>query len=171
MTILVSLVCFTTAPVSFAAPPWTDDDPRRLELGQRLDPDHLARRIDQAVARLDLSPLWQSYAGTGSLPHRPDLLLRAVLYETQRGQHSPAAWHRDSTESEPLRWLLRGCTPSRSCWYAFRDHLAPFLDEFNRQTLHQAIDEGLTPATRGALDGTLVAANASRHKLVNQATL
>ncbi len=36
---------------------------------------------------------------------------------------------------------------------------------------HQAIDQGLTPATHGALDGTLVAANASRHKLVNEATL
>jgi len=171
LAILTSLVCFATAPVAFAPPPWADDDPRRAELAQRLDDDHLARRIEQAVARLDLSPLWQSYAGTGSLPHRPDLLLRAVLYEVQRGHHSPAAWHGHATEAEPVRWLLRGCTPSRSCWYAFRDRVAPFLDECNRQVLHQAIDHGLTPATRGAEDGTLVAANASRHKMVNAATL
>jgi transposase len=164
-------VCFSTPPGAFAPPPWADDDPRRLELAQRLPDDHLARRIEQAVARLDLRVLWQSYAGTGSLPHRPDLLLRAVLFETQRGQHSPATWRLDADESEPLRWLLRGCRPSRSCWYAFRDRVAPLLDEFHRQVLHQAIDQGLTPASRGSLDGTPVAANASRHKLVNETTL
>jgi transposase len=171
VTILASLLCFSTPPVCFAAPPWADDDPRRLELEQRLQDDHLARRIEQALASLDLSALEQSYAGTGSLPHRPDLLLRAVLYESQRGQHSPATWYREAKESEPLRWLLRGCQPSRSCWYAFRDRSAAFLDEFNRQVLQQAIDQDLTPATRGALDGTLVAANASRHKLVKETTL
>ena len=80
--------------------------PRRTELAQRLDDDHLARRIEQAVARLDLTSLWQSYAGIGSLPCRPDLLLRAVLYEVQRGQHGPAVWQRDAREAEPVRWLL-----------------------------------------------------------------
>jgi transposase len=171
LTILASLLVFSTPPLPCQPPPWADDDPRRLEWEQRLEPDHLARRIDQAVARLDLGPLWRCYAGTGSLPHRPDLLLRAVLFEVQRGHHSPADWHRNATESEPVRWLLRGCRPSRSCWYAFRDRVAGCLDEFNRQVLHQAIEQGLTPATRGSLDGTLVAANASRHKLVNETTL
>jgi transposase len=168
---VVSLPCLATAPVSFAVPPWTDDDPRRLELAQRLEADHLARRIERAVARLDLTLLWQSYGGTGSLPHRPDLLLRVVLYEVQRGQHSPAAWQRAARECEPVRWLLRGCTPSRTAWYTFRDRVAPWLDELNRQVLHHAVDQGVTPASRGALDGTLVAAQASRHKLVNEATL
>jgi transposase len=171
VAILLPLPCFAIAPIACVAPSWADDDPRRLELAGRLDADHLARRIDHAVARLDLNVLWQCYGRTGSLPHRPDLLLRVVLYETQRGQHSPAIWHRDATESEPVRWLLRGATPSRSCWYAFRDRVAPLLDEFNRQLLHHVVEAELTKAKRGALDGTLVAANASRHKLVNEATL
>src|SRR5262249_34564433 len=70
----------------------------------------------------------------------------------------------------PVRWLLRGCRPSRSCWYAFRDRLAPVLGDLNAQPLRQAVAAGLTPATRGACDGTLVAAHASRHRLVNEAT-
>jgi hypothetical protein len=60
---------------------------------------------------------------------------------------------------------------ARSCWYAFRDRLAPLLQSFQEQLLRQAIDAGLTPATRAAVDGTLVAANASRHKLLNDETL
>src|SRR5262249_55734513 len=45
------------------------------------------------------------------------------------------------------------------------------LDALNAQPLAQAQQAGLTPATRGAQDGTLVAANASRHRLLNEATL
>jgi transposase len=160
-----------SADARFAPPPWSDDAPQRLDLQQRLAPDHLAQRIEQAVLCLDLSAFLQVYGRTGSLPYRPDLLLRAVLYEVQRGQHRPAQWHRDARESEPLRWLLRGCQPSRSVWYAFRDRLGPFLDEWHRQVLARAVADGRTPACRGALDGTLVAANASRHRLVSDTTL
>ena len=170
MTLLSAGTAANSRP-HFAPPPWTDDDPRRQELGDRLPANHLARRIDQGVARLDLSMVFAAYAGTGSPAHPPDLLLRAVLYEVRRGQHSPAAWHRDAHESEPIRWLLRGCTPARSCWYTFRDRIGPYLDELNRQVLHQAVAQGLTLATRGALDGTVVAANASRRRMVKAATL
>jgi transposase len=155
----------------FLIPPWQDDDPRRRELEQRLPDDHLARCIQKAVAQLDLEPLYQAYGDTGSKAFPPELLLQAVLYQTRRGQHSPAAWYRDASECEPVRWLLRNLTPSRTCWYTFRDRLAPLLPEVNRQPLFQAIDAGLTPATRAVLDGTTIAANASRHKLVNEETL
>jgi transposase len=154
-----------------AAAPWRDDHPDRLALGALLPADHLARRIEAAVARLDLAPLYAAYAGTGSPPHDPALLLAAVLFEAQRGQHSPAAWHRDACESGPLRWLLRGLVPARSCWYAFRDRLAPLLASLNAQPLHQAVAQGLTAAARGAGDGTTVAANASRYRLLNEARL
>jgi hypothetical protein len=41
----------------------------------------------------------------------------------------------------------------------------------NAQPLHQAVAQGLTPATRASADGTTVAANASRHRLLNGARL
>src|SRR5262249_60742199 len=60
---------------------------------------------------------------------------------------------------------------SRSCGSPSRERRGRALEDFNRQVLHQAVAEELTPARRGALDGTLVEANASRHRLVNEATL
>jgi transposase len=155
----------------FATPPWDRQTPAWQQLDRRLPADHLARRIDRLVEQLHLDDLFASYAGTGSDAHRPDLLLKAVLYETWRGQHRPADWHRDAHESEPLRWLLLGCTPSRARWYAFRDRLGQHLPDWNRQVLKRAGDEQLTPAQRAALDGSDLAANASRHRLVNAATL
>jgi hypothetical protein len=155
----------------FAAAPWPDNHPDRLQLERRLEADHPARRIDEAVDRLDLSALRHGYRGVGSEAHRPDLLLKAVLYETRGGRHRPAPWRRDARESGPVRWLLRGCEPSRSCWYAFRDRIGPHREEWNRQAPTAAVAQGLTPAERGALDGTAVAADASRRRLADEATL
>jgi hypothetical protein len=99
------------------------------------------------------------------------MLLAVLLYEIRRGRHSPAQWHRDANECEPVRWLLRGSIVARSCWYGFRDRVAPLVPDFHKQVLALALVAHLTPATRAANDGTLVAANASRHKVVNLATL
>jgi transposase len=136
-----------------------------------LPADHLARQIAHAVDRLELTELLASYRGQGWLPHRPDVLLRVVLYEMHQGRRSPAQWWRDGTESVPVRWLLQGYKPCRSVWYDFRDRIAPWLESLNEQVLAEAIDADITPAARGALDGTLIAANASRHRLVNEGTL
>src|SRR5262249_6980877 len=155
----------------FAAPPWLHDHPCRRELGHRLPREHLAREIDQAVDLLDLTALHQSYHGVGSDAYRPDLLLKAILYEVRLGHQSPAQWHLDARASGPVRRLLRGCEPSRSCWYAFRDRIAAHVEDWNRQVLQTATAQGLTPARRGALDGTPVAANASRRRLLDEANL
>lgn len=155
----------------FLRPLWHDDHPQALDLQRRLPHEHLARQIEQAVRRLDLRPLDDCYHGTGDLPYPPELLLMAVLYEVHQGRHRPSQWFQASRESEPVRWLLKGLTPSRTCWYSFRDRLGPCLDHLHDQVLALATGTGLTPATRAALDGTLVSANASRHRLVNDRTL
>jgi len=61
--------------------------------------------------------------------------------------------------------------PSRNRWYVFRDRVGPLLETWNRQVLEWAVAQGLTTASRGSLDGTLIAANASRHRLLNLARL
>ena len=171
MAIVASSRRTATCGPTWAFLPWHDDHPDRLDLDRQLPRDHLARQIDAAVDHLDLASLDALYHGTGSLPFDPKVLLRAVLYEVRNGQHSPAQWHDHAHYLTPVRWLLRGYQPSRSCWYAFRDRIAPLLLRLNGQPLRLAVAEQLTPATRGAGDGTAVAANASRHRLLNEANL
>jgi hypothetical protein len=155
----------------FRALPWHETHPAKLELEGRLAPDHPARTIDQAVDRRDPARLRALYLGTGSEAHPPERLLRVVLFEIRRGHHRPAEWHRDAHECEPVRWLLRGAVVARSCWYAFRDRVAPLLPALHQRVLAQALEAGLTTATRGAEDGTLVAAQAARRKLLNEEAL
>src|SRR3954470_20193919 len=155
----------------FAPPPWNRLSPQWLEIEDSLPADHRARAIDEAVDQLDLTALFASYLGVGSQAHRPDLFLKIVLYEIQTGRHSPDQWAQDVLDRRCLQWLGSGITPSRTRCYAFRDRVGPLLETFNRQVLGSALVQGLTTARRGSLDGTLIAANASRHRLVNLSRL
>src|SRR5207245_427768 len=95
----------------FVQPPWHDLHPARLALAQSLSASPhfaLAVTIDRLVDSLDLADLVASYASRGSKPQRPDLLLKVVLFLTQCGDHSPAAWFAASVEDRVVDWLLRG---------------------------------------------------------------
>jgi hypothetical protein len=118
-----------------------------------------------------LTALFASYAGVGSQAHRPDLMLKIVWYQMQTGHHSPAQWAKDTRDRRSLLWLGFGITPARSRWYAFRDRLGPVLEVYHRPLLEHAVAGGLTTARSGSLDGTVIAANASRHRLLNLARL
>ncbi len=151
----------------FADPPWNEHSERWRELDEQLPPDHLAREIRGAMSHLDLAPLYLTYHGRGKAPHRPDLMLAIVFFELRRGQRKPSQWYRDTHENSALWWLGFGIRPSRSSWYEFRDRTGACLDTLNTTLLHQAVDADLTTAQRGALDGSAVAANASRRRLLS----
>jgi hypothetical protein len=155
----------------FAAPPWNENSEPWLELDAQLPPTHLAREIRGAMTHLDLTPLYLTYGRRGKSPHPPDLMLAIVLFEQRRGQRKPSQWYRDTQENVALWWLGFGIRPSRSCWYEFRDRIGGCLDTLNTTVLHQAVAEELTTAKRGALDGSAVAANASRRRLLNEEQL
>jgi transposase len=170
---MVQLTLFpdNTPGPRWIAPPWTTAADRWVEIDRDLPPEDPARRIAELVAELDLTALHGSYAGLGSPAYPPELLVRLVLFEIHRGCLSPAQWCQDCRRDEAVKWLLFGLRPSRSCLYQFRERIGPYLDAWNRQILQTAQAEGATPAQRAALDGTFVAAAASRHTLISAETL
>ncbi len=168
---MVKGVCHCDKLERFAPTPWSQDSEEWLALNERLDPEHLARQVDAAVALLDLGPLLDSYRGVGKKALRPDLLLKLVIYEMHNNRPSPAQWSEDVIESEPVRWLLLGLKPSRASLYGFRDRLASFWPAWQAAVLRLAMSEHLTPAARASLDSTSVAASASRRGLLNEERL
>ena len=58
-------------------------------------------------------------------------------------------------------------TVSKTALYDYRDRMAPLLATWNEQLVQRAMAEELVEGHQASLDGTTVAANASRRKLVN----
>jgi transposase len=150
----------------FRGAPWQDDYPELCRIEADLPEDDHARWIARVVDHLDLGPLRRSYAGSGSLAHPVERLVPFVLWAYSEAILSPAQWAKLARFDDRAKWLLRGLVPSRSRLYSFRDRLGPFLDGWHGQLISWAIAEEITTASRGSLDGSFVAALASRHRLM-----
>ena len=94
-----------------------------------------------------------------------------VLYQYLKGHRSPARWYEEAKLNDAMKWLGRGCTPARRTWYEFRDRMGDCIDQLHQQLIERAIDENYLDPRIGVQDGTSVAACASRHRMVNAATL
>jgi transposase len=151
----------------FRDPLWNDDHPAYRRIDATLPADHHARWLRTVVARLDLTSFRLGYAGYGALAYPVDLLLAFVLFVYSKGILSPAEWATQARYDDQAKWLLRGLQPSRSLLYTFRDRVEPFLDGWHKQLIAWAVFEGITAAARASLDGTFVAALASRHQLMS----
>ena len=112
-----------------------------------------------------------TYSGRGSRPHRPDLLLKLLLYEYSQARVQPMQWSVDLRDNMAVQWLTFGMKPSLTTLYEFRDRVQPLLEDLNQQVVRTAIEEGHTDGSCGALDGTSVAANATRHRMINLETV
>lgn len=171
------MVCSVRPPakrsnVYFAAPRWTKASRQWQMIDEELPEDDPVRLMVSAVEkRLDLQPLWASYSPGGSDALRPDLMLNIVLIEVWFGRQHPSQWFKDTLKDTSLQWAGMGIRPSRSSWYNFRDRLASYIDTWFQQVVQIAREAGITPARRAALDGSFIAANASRHRLLNEERL
>jgi len=149
----------------FALPAIESGTSKWLQLDAAIEENHVARLIDQWVDTLDFGGLIKQYKYSGSPPLRPDLMLKMVLFCYHRGITSPAKWFHEAKENLVMQWLGQGVKPSRTIWYEFASRISSFLDQWNRELLEQAGRHGLLSDQGASLDGSTVAALASRHRL------
>jgi hypothetical protein len=157
--------------LKFSEPPWNERSHESQIRDQHVSANHLAREVVEAMKQLDLTPLYDLYLGVGVPPIRPDLMLTVALIEIQSGRPRPSQWFRDAKENIVIQWASFGIQPSRTCWYTFADCIAPLLEGWHVAVLQLARQKGVTRAERMSLDGTSVAANAWRHRLMNETTV
>lgn len=138
-------------------------------MDQEIEPDSRVKQIAAAFDSgvIDLSGLLDLYSGRGTEAYDPKLLLKLVVFEQVRGRSQPIQWYRDLSDSRQVRWLTFGTTVSKTTIYDFRDRIAPILESINTQLVQLALQEGLLTGCRASLDGTTIASNASRRKLLN----
>ena len=153
----------------FFQPPWDENDPHWQDLDTQIEEGDLVRVIRQSVddGSFDVEAVWDVYSGRGSAACPPDLLLKLMIYEHCRGRTKPIQWYRDLNSDSKVQWLMFGMKVAQRTLYRFRDRVGSLLEHWNQQVLDLAVTEDLVEGRQASIDGTTVAANASRRKLGN----
>lgn len=115
----------------------------------------------------DEGELLNLYSGRGSKPHDPRPLLKFVVYQHALGKTEPTHWADELASDRNAQWLTFGTHVSRTAMYSFRDRIEPIIEKINAQVVRFSVEQDLIDPKRASLDGTYIAANTSRGKLLN----
>lgn len=134
-----------------------------------LPEDHLARFIVEIVDQLDLGSLKAAYAGRGSQPYNPAMLLALLFYGYATGVFSSRKLERSTYDSVAFRFIAANAHPDHDTIAVFRKRFLPQLKALFVQILLIANEAGVLKLGTVSLDGTKVKANASKHKALSYA--
>lgn len=129
--------------------------------------DHLARFVVEVVDGLDLSRLTRQYAGRGSKAYHPATLLALLVYGYATGVFSSRKIERATYDSVAFRYIAAGTHPDHDTLAVFRRRFLDELADLFVQVLEMAREMKLLRMGTVCLDGTKIAANASRHSALS----
>lgn len=128
---------------------------------------HLARFVVEIVEQLDLRSLKQSYAGRGSRPYHPEMMLALLFYGYASGVFSSRELERRTYDSVAFRFIAANTHPDHDSICEFRKRLGPKLQEYFVAILAIAGQMGVLKLGQVSIDGTKIEANASKHKALS----
>ena len=128
---------------------------------------HLARFVVEIVEQLDLRSLKASYAGRGSQPYNPAMLLALLFYGYSTGVFSSRKLERSTYDSVAFRFIAANRHPDHDTIATFRKRFLKELSGLFVQILLIARQMNMLKLGSVSLDGSKVKANASKHKALS----
>lgn len=132
-----------------------------------LPQDHLARFVVDIVEQLDLRSLTESYAGRGSQPYNPAMLVALLFYGYAVGIFSSRKLEGSTYDSVAFRYIAANHHPDHDTIASFRKRFLKELSDLFVQILLVAHQMGVLKLGSVSLDGSKVKANASKHKALS----
>jgi transposase len=125
---------------------------------------HLAWFVLDAVEEMDLSAFYGAYRadGHGRAAYEPSMMVAVLLYAYARGVRSSRAIERACEEDVAYRVLAANQKPDHATLARFVERHEEALAGLFGEVLRLCAEAGLVKAQLIAIDGTKVAANASR---------
>jgi transposase len=128
---------------------------------------HLARFVVEIVEQLDLRSLKASYAGRGSQPYNPAMLLALLFYGYSTGVFSSRKLERSTYDSVAFRYIAANRHPDHDTIATFRKRFLKELSGLFVQILMIASQMKMLKLGSVSLDGSKFKANASKHKALS----
>ena len=132
-----------------------------------LPQNHLARFVVEVIDQMELSELVRQYAGRGSAAYHPAMLLGLLIYGYASGVHSSRRIERACHDSVAFRFIAANTQPDHDSIATFRRRFLPQIEALFVQVLMLAREMKCLKLGTIALDGTKIAANASKHKALS----
>lgn len=132
-----------------------------------LPEEHLARFVVDIVDQLDLSRLSAAYAGKGSQPYHPAMMLALLFYGYATGTFSSRKLEKATYEHIAYRYICANTHPDHDSISNFRKRFLGELKGLFVEILVIAQAIGTLKLGTISLDGTKIKANASKHKALS----
>lgn len=134
-----------------------------------LSEDHLAYAVRDVVQQLDLSAFQAGYSpdGRGAPPFDPVFLVSLLLYAWCNHLYSSRKIARLCRDDLGGRFLAAGHTPDYRCINDFRLRHGVALQALFLESVRLCQEAGMVSLVHVAIDGTKIAANASKHKAMS----
>ena len=130
--------------------------------------EHLSRFVSDVVDSLDLSAIEETYSEErGYPPYHPRMMVKVLLYAYCTGTYSSRRIAAKLLDSVALRFLAAGNEPDFRTISEFRKRHGKALSDLFGQVLRLCRKAGLVKLGHVAVDGTKIAANASKHKAMS----
>lgn len=131
--------------------------------------NHLAHFVVEAVEGMDLRNIKVNHRGTGSEQYPPAMMLSLLIYCYAAGVFSSRQIEVATSENVAVRFITANTHPDHDTICTFRRENKALLEESFVKVLELAVELKLVKVGQitVSLDGTKVAANASKHAAVS----
>jgi transposase len=149
--------------------PHTMNQPTLLppSLEELIPEKHLVRVVNRVVDRLNIDPLIQQYAGGGASSYHPAMMLKVLIYCYTQQIYSSRQIARALRENVNLMWLSGNNRPDFRTINRFRsEKMKAVIDQVFTAVLQYLVEAGYVKLEDYFVDGTTVAANANKFRVV-----
>jgi transposase len=151
--------------------PYEPDQPHLLPACPQdwMRPDHLAYCVRDVVDQLDLSALDAGYSddGRGAAAFPPRMMVSLILYAWSNDIYSSRRIARLCVDDLGGRYLAAGYQPDHRTINDFKLRHGAALKQLFVQSLRLCQEAGMVSLGHVSLDGSKLAANASKHKAMS----
>lgn len=134
---------------------------------EMIEPGHLVRVVNEAIDKLDLSPLMAQYKGGGTSSYHPRMLLKVLVYALCTRIYSSRKIAKALRENIHFMWLSGEQRPDFRTINDFRgSRMKGVIDEVFAEVLEYLIELGKVKLEHYFVDGTKIEADANKHKVV-----
>lgn len=141
-------------------------------LEELIPPNHLVRIVNEAVEKMDLKPLMESYIGGGASSYHPKMLLKTLIYGYVTKTYSSRRIAQSLRENINFMWLSGNNRPDFRTINNFRSsRLKEYIDSVFGSTLELLIEAKLIKLEDYFQDGSTIEADANKHSYVWKKTV